>query len=80
MGDAEAVGDELGIIDILAGAAGSGSANSFTMIVKLQRHPDDLGAGSRGERGCDRTVDAAGHGDDDAGLPRRPGKIEADGH
>ena len=40
----------------------------LAMIVELQRDADHLGAGPRGERGRDRAVDAAGHGDDDPGI------------
>ncbi len=46
------------------------------MIVELERHPDHLGAAPRGERGHDRAVDAARHGDDDPGLARRPAELE----
>ena len=48
------------------------------MIVKLERDPDHLGAGARGERGRDRAVDPARHGDDDAGITRRAAKLEID--
>ncbi len=70
MGDAEPVGDLLGVVDVLAGAAGARAAHRLAMIVELERDADHLGAGLRGERGRDRAVDAAGHGDDDPGLAR----------
>ena len=37
----------------------------LAMIVELERDADHFGAGPGGERGDDRAVDAAGHGDDD---------------
>ncbi len=80
VGDSEPVGDGLGIVDVLPGTAGARAAHRFAVVVELQRHADHLGAGARGERGRDRTVDAAGHGDDDSCLARRPAEIEADGH
>ena len=70
MGDAEPVGDLLGVVDVLARAAGARPACRLAMVVELERHPDDLGAGARGERGHDRAVDAAGHGDDDPRIVR----------
>ena len=50
------------------------------MIVELQRHADHFGAGARGERGRDRAVDAAGHGDDDPGLARGAAELKIDLH
>ena len=77
MGDAEPVGDQLRVVDVLARAAGTGPSYRFAMVVQLQRHADHLGAGARGERGRDRAVDAARHGDDDS---RAPGRFEAEIH
>ena len=71
MGDAEPVGDRRGVVDVLAGAAGAASADRFAMIVELEGHADHLGAAARRQRGHDRAVDAAGHGDDD---PRPAGR------
>ena len=68
MGDAEPLGDRLGVVDVLAGAAGPRAPDRLAMIVELERHSDHLGAAARGERGHDRAVDAARHGDDDPGL------------
>ena len=48
MGDAQTVGDGLRVVDVLPGAAAAAALHRFTMIVKLQRDPDDLGAGLRG--------------------------------
>src|SRR6185503_16860881 len=66
--DAQPVRDHLGIIDVLAGAAGARAAHGLAIIVKLERNPDDLCAGLRGEGGRNRAVDAAGHGNDDPGI------------
>ena len=80
MGDAEPVGDGACVADVLAGAAGAGAPDRLAMIVELQRHPDHLGAGARGERGHDRAVDAARHGDDDSGLAAGPVELEIGVH
>ena len=80
MGDAEPVGDRLRIVNVLPGAARPRPAHGLAMIVQLERDPDHLGARVVGERGGDRAVDAAGHGDDDARLSGRPGEIEHIGH
>ena len=53
MGDAEAFGDHLGIVDVLPCAARARSSHRLAMIVKLERDADHLGAGPRGERGRD---------------------------
>ena len=80
MGDAEPVGDRLGVVDVLAGAAGARAPHRLAMIVELERDADHFGAGARGERGRDRAVDAAGHGDDDSGLARGAAELEIDLH
>ncbi len=65
MRDAEPVGDGASIIYVLPRAAGTGALRRLAVVVELQGHADHFGAGPRGERGHDRAVDAAGHGDDD---------------
>jgi hypothetical protein len=80
MGDAEPVANSLGVIDVLARAAASRTLHRLAMIVELERDSDHLGAAARGERGHDRAVDAAGHGDDDAGIARGAAKREVDAH
>ena len=65
MRDAQPVGDHARVVDVLPGAARPGALHRLPVVVKLERHPDDLSARARGERGHDRAVDAAGHGDDD---------------
>ena len=64
----------------LAGAAGPRALDRLAMIVELERDSDHLGAASRGERGHDRAVDAARHGDDDPGLARGPVELEIGVH
>ena len=68
MGDAEPVADGLGVVDVLAGAAGARALHRLAMVVELERDADHLGAGARGQRGDDAAVDAARHGDDDARI------------
>jgi hypothetical protein len=46
------------------------------MVVKLESHADDVIALLLQLGGHDRGIDAAGHGDDDAGLGRPGRKIE----
>ena len=48
------------------GSLGSRPASFVIMIVELKRDPDDLSPGLRSERGRDRAIDAARHGNDDA--------------
>ena len=80
MGDAEPVGDRLRVVNVLPGAAGARAAHRLAMIVELQRDADHLRAGARGERGHDRAVDAAGHGDDDPGIARGAAELKIDPH
>ena len=78
MGDAEPVADGLGVVDILARAARTAALHRFAMIVKLERHPDHLGARTRRHRRDHRRIDPAGHGDDDARLADWALKVEKD--
>ena len=50
------------------------------MVVELEGDPDHFGAGARRQRGDDRAVDSAGHGDDDAGLAGGPVELEIGDH
>jgi hypothetical protein len=77
MGDAEPVRDRPRIVDVLTRAAAPGPLHRGAMIVKLERHADHFRARPRGERGHDRAVDAARHGDDDPGLACRPVELKA---
>ena len=52
----------------------------LAMIVELQGHADHLGAAPGGERGHDRAVDAARHGDDDARALDGPAELEIRDH
>ena len=74
--DAEAFGDTPGVVDVLAGAAGALAVRRRAVIVKLQGDADDVVALALQQPGHDRGIDAAGHGDDDASLVRRLGKVE----
>ncbi len=76
MGDAEPLGDRARVVNVAAGAAALRPTDRRAMIVELKRDSDHLGAGAGGERGHDRAVDAAGHGDDDPRLAGGAGKLE----
>src|SRR3546814_11768275 len=65
MREAQPVGDRARVANILSGAAGADALRLRAMIIELERHADDLGARSRGERGDDARTDSARHGDDD---------------
>jgi hypothetical protein len=80
MRDAEPVRHLSRVVDVLARTAASGALHRRAVIVELQRHPDHFGAAARGQRGNDRTVDAARHGDDDPRAPCRPAKLEVHIH
>ncbi len=80
MGDSEPLGDGARVVDVAAGAAGLRAADRLAMVVELEGDSDHLGAGAGGERGDDRAVDAAGHGDDDAGLGKRAVDLEIGDH
>ena len=80
MRDADALGDHARVMDIAAGAAGALAMGGGAMIVKLQGHADDIIAFGLEQGGRDRGIDAAGHGDDDAGLFRGAFKIETIEH
>jgi hypothetical protein len=80
MGDSEPLGDGAGVVDVAAGAAGLRAADRFAMVVELEGDPDHLGAGAGGERGDDRAVDPARHGDDDPGLGRFSVELEIGVH
>jgi hypothetical protein len=80
MGNAQPIGHAPRIVDVLTGAAGSRPADRLTVVVELQRDADHLVAGFDQKRRRDRTVDAARHGDDDAGcgaVARDCGRVHA---
>ena len=80
MRNADALGDAARVVDVLARAAGALAVGRCAVIVKLQRHPDHVVALRLEQRGGHRRIDAAGHGDDDAGVLRPAVEIEAVGH
>ena len=80
MRNADPVGDVAGVVDVLPGAAGALPVRGRPMVVKLQRHADDVVALFLQKRGRHRRVDAAGHGDDDAGVLRAPFEVETVTH
>ena len=53
MGNAERLGDAAGIGDVLPGAAGAGPVGRRAMVIKLQRHADDVVALTVQEPGDD---------------------------
>ncbi len=71
MRNADPLGNGTGVMDVAAGAAGALAVGRRAVIVKLQRDADDVVAGFRQDRGGNRGIDAARHGDDDA-RRRRP--------
>src|SRR6185503_7403481 len=80
MRDADALGDAARVVDVLARAAGALAMGGRAMVVELQRHADYVVALGFEQRRGDRGIDATGHGDDDAGVLRAAGKVEAVGH
>ena len=80
MGDAELGRDLAGVMDVLTRAAGAGAVGCGAVIVKLQRHADDVVARLLHEARHDRGVDAPGHGDDDACRCAGRGEAQIDVH
>ena len=80
MGDPEPFGDGARVVNVAAGAAGLRPPDRLAMVVELEGDPDHLGAGAGGERGDDRAVDPARHGDDDSGLGSGPVELEIGDH
>ena len=67
MGDADRIGHQAGIVDVLAGAARAGASRDATVIIELERHADCLVAGLSHERGRYRAIHSARHRDNYAG-------------
>ena len=80
MRNADPVGDRAGVVDVLAGAAGALAVGRRAMVVELQGHADDVIALGLEQRRRHRQIDAAGHGDDDAGVLRPAFEVEAVEH
>ena len=66
MRNADTLGDGAGVINILAGAAGTLAVAGGAVVVKLQGDADDVIALRLQKRRGDRGIDPTGHGDDDA--------------
>ena len=67
------LGDAARVVDVLAGAAGALAVGRRAVVVELQRDADDVVAlrASAAPPTTER-IDAARHGDDDAGRLRPP--------
>ena len=70
MRNADALGDRARVMDVAPGAAGALAVGRGAVVVELQGHADDVVALGLEQRGRDRGIDAAGHGDDDARVLR----------
>ena len=77
MGHAEMIGHATGVANVLPRAAGAGPGRRIARIVELQRDADDVVSLFLEDCGGDRGIDATGHGDDDPGVFRRLGDVEA---
>src|SRR5260221_8756718 len=80
VGNADPLRHRAGVIDILAGAAGTLAMGRRAMVVELQRDADDVVALGLEQRRRDPGIDATRHCDDHAGVLRRAFEIEAVGH
>jgi hypothetical protein len=75
--DADGVGHPPGIVDILAGTAGAGPPRRLAVVVELHGYADHVVAFLGQQGGGHRAVDAARHGDDDAGIAGRLIDVQA---
>ena len=76
-------GDGPRIVDVATRAAGALAADGLAVVVELQRHADDVIALARQQRGDNRGIHPARHGDDDprvGGALRQAKGIERQGH
>jgi hypothetical protein len=80
MRNADPLGHAAGVVDVLPRAAGALAVGRRAVVVKLQRDADHVIALVLQQRGRDGGIDAAGHRDDNAGVLRPAGKIEAVEH
>ncbi len=76
MGNAQRFADAAGIVDVLAGAAGTGAVDGGAMVVKLQRDAEDVITLALQDTGDDGGIHAARHGDDNARIFRSLVKIQ----
>src|SRR5215831_19245881 len=72
--------DPAGIVDVAAGATGALAVGCLPMVVELQRDANHVVALGLEQRRGHRRIDAARHGDNDAGVLRRTLEIETVGH
>ena len=68
------------VVNVLTGATGTLAMGGLAMVVELQRHAHHVIALGLEQRRGHRTVDAAGHGDDDTGVLRAAVEIERVSH
>jgi len=80
MGNGQRFGDRARVMDVAPSAAGALAMGRRAVVVKLQRHADDVIALSLQQRSRDRGIDAARHGDDDPRILRPAFDIEAVEH
>jgi hypothetical protein len=80
MGNADPLRDRPRVMDVLAGAAGALAVGRGAVVVKLQRHPDDVVAFILEQRRRNRGIHAPRHGHDHAGILRPPFEVEAVSH
>ena len=77
MWNPQRLGNPAGIVDIPARTAGRASRHHLAVIIKLQGDTDNLVALAFEQGSNDRRIDAARHGDDDAGFLRATRKAQA---
>ncbi len=80
VGNADPLGHEPSVVNILPGAAGALAVGRGAMIVELQRHSHDVVALGLEQCRRDRRIDAARHGHHHAGVLRSAFDLEAVEH
>ena len=80
MGNADALGDRAGVVDIASGTAGALAVGCGTVIVELQGNADHVISGVGQKRRRDRRIDTAGHRDHDARVGRTALDVETVRH
>ncbi len=80
MGNADPLGDEARVVNVLSGAAGALAVRRLAMIVELQGHAHDVIALGLEQRRGHRGIHPARHGDDHAGGFRPTFQFQAVGH
>lgn len=76
MGNADRLANPARVVDILSGTTRPGTMHRSTVVVELQRDAEHVVALALQDAGHHRAVDAAGHGNDDAGIFRTLVEIE----